>query len=111
MALQKQGAIMRFIDVFLKRYTKWQLLEVYYFDICWYVIQVRQNKLTGYKHFKCRKISRHHYGTSSNLNVETITKMFKEVENKTTDKILDKYRDKGFVVPDAEDISNFKMEE
>lgn len=63
----------------LPKYTKWQVLYVYYFGTSYYVVQVRQNIKSGYKTFKTKKIIRWHYSAgSSNLNVEMINKLFSE---------------------------------
>ena len=58
------------------KYTKWQLLDVYYFYDHWYTVQVRQNVNTGYRQFKCKKFISWHYGTKAeNLTVENIEKL------------------------------------
>ncbi len=42
----------RFFD-----FTKWQVLESYSHDYANYVVQVRMNKVTGFKHFKVIKVT------------------------------------------------------
>lgn len=63
----------RLFEWIFPKYTKWKLLEVYYFNHSWYTVQVRQNVNTGYKQFKCKKIIGWHYGHSvKNLSIEGI---------------------------------------
>ena len=67
----------KLIKIIFPEYTKWELLEVYYFNVAWYVVQVRQNKKTGYKKFKCRKFINPHYGSNAQkLTVEYIESRF-----------------------------------
>lgn len=59
-------------------YSKWEIVEVFYFSASWYVIQVRQNLDSGYKQFKTKKIVNYHYGTSTKINVENINNIINE---------------------------------
>jgi len=68
-----QSVSIRLFYWFSPKYSKWKLLEVYYFNTSWYTVQVRQNVNTGYKQFKCKKFIGSHYGHSAkNLSVEGI---------------------------------------
>lgn len=64
----------RLFNWLFPKYTKWQLLEVYYFNHSWYIVQVRQNVNTGYRKFKCKKFIQWHFGNNNmkNLSVEGI---------------------------------------
>lgn len=60
-----------------KKYSKWQVLETFYFDASWYIVQVRQNVNTGYKQFKCKKIIRYSY-SGLQITVEKINNLCNE---------------------------------
>ena len=60
------------------KYSKWILLEVYYFNTSWYFVEVRQNIKNGKKQFRCKKFICWHYGhTNKNLSVESIENILK----------------------------------
>jgi hypothetical protein len=64
------------LNLLSPKYSKWQLLDVYYFSDSWYTVQVRQNVNTGYRQFKCKKfISWHYGGKAENLTVEKIEQL------------------------------------
>ncbi len=65
-ALEMNGYNRGVLDALsVPKLSKWTVVEVYYFDCSWYVVQVRQNLRTGYKHFSCKKIVKYHYGTKA----------------------------------------------
>jgi hypothetical protein len=66
-------------------YTKWKLLEVYYFNHSWYVVHVRENVNTGYKHFKCKRFITWHYNRDvKNLSIEGIESVLQSQPSTTT---------------------------
>jgi len=62
---QQTDVSRRLFGWLVRKFSKWTVVEVYYFDCSWYVVQVRQNLRTGYKHFSCKKIVKYHYGTKA----------------------------------------------
>jgi hypothetical protein len=38
-------------------YTPWQVLEIYSDSACYFCVQVRMNKRTGFKHFKVNRVT------------------------------------------------------
>lgn len=72
----QQGAVSSsFLGWLFPKWTKWQTLEVFYFNTSWRIVQVRQNQKTGYKQFRCDKFINFHYGNpQTNLNIEGIEK-------------------------------------
>jgi hypothetical protein len=72
-ALSKCAVSGSFLGWLFPKWTKWQTLEVFYFNTSWRIVQVRQNLKTGYKQFRCDKMITYHYGHSAeNLNVKGI---------------------------------------
>lgn len=68
------------MSIFKNHWTKWALLETFYFDCSWYVVQVKQCTKTGYKKFRCRKIIGYEYG-KANISVENINKVLSNEQN------------------------------
>ena len=62
-----------FLGWMFPKWTKWQTLEVFYFNTSWRIVQVRQNLKTGYKQFRCDKMIGYSYGhPSENLSIKGI---------------------------------------
>ena len=57
----------RFFD-----FTKWEILESYAHNYANYVVQVRMNKATGFKHFKVTQITNVHSWKHTGFDLEKI---------------------------------------
>lgn len=62
----------KFLISLLPKKTKWELIDIYFFDSSTYTVQVRMNLKTGFKQFRVTKIINYSYCIPTKITVADV---------------------------------------